>query len=218
MEYRHVYKNVIIANYGGSKQVDNDDGSLFWRTYSNVMAYGAPALPLLRLWFPLLAPPPPPPLPNPAACRPTGWCQKFKCGGIESMDNIKLMVDLGGKFDVGCVTGAAGSPTGAVAVFAPNVWRNDVMVPLSLTGTFFYRQEWGSQGAHDWDKTQVSNITIYMGKPGIYAYVAAGRNRPTGTPMTDWVAKGNDPGSKQYNAWPSVGQMIGWSEAALGSW
>jgi hypothetical protein len=32
------------------------------------------------------------------------------------------------------------------------------------------------------------------------------------------VAKGNDPGSKQYNAWPSVGQMIGWAEAALGSW
>jgi hypothetical protein len=65
MEYRRVYKNVIIANYGGSKQVDNDDGSLFWRTYSNFMAYGAPALPLplaLRLCFPLLAPPPPPPL------------------------------------------------------------------------------------------------------------------------------------------------------------
>eukprot|EP01046_Picozoa_sp_COSAG06_P072929 COSAG06_NODE_21563_length_753_cov_0.677370_3_plen_92_part_01 len=70
---------------------------------------------------------------------PTGWCQKFKCGGIESMDNIKLMVDLGGKFDVGCVTGAAGTPTGAAAVFAPNVWRNDVMVPLSLTENFFYR-------------------------------------------------------------------------------
>jgi hypothetical protein len=40
MQYRHVYKNVIIANYGGSKQVDNDDGSLFWRTYENFMAYG----------------------------------------------------------------------------------------------------------------------------------------------------------------------------------
>ena len=41
-----------------------------------------------------------------------GWCQKFKCGGIESFDNIKAFVDLGGKFDAGCVTGAAGTPTG----------------------------------------------------------------------------------------------------------
>ena len=24
-----------------------------------------------------------------------GWCQKFKCGGIESFDNIKAFVDLG---------------------------------------------------------------------------------------------------------------------------
>eukprot|EP01051_Picozoa_sp_SAG22_P004433 SAG22_NODE_237_length_14221_cov_37.207832_10_plen_92_part_00 len=30
-----------------------------------------------------------------------GWCQKFKCGGIESTDNVKLMVELGGKFDAG---------------------------------------------------------------------------------------------------------------------
>ena len=36
MEWRHVTENVVIANYGGSKQVDNDDGSLFWRVYSNL--------------------------------------------------------------------------------------------------------------------------------------------------------------------------------------
>lgn len=41
MQWRHVHNNVVIANYGGSKQVDNDDGSLFWRVYSNFMAYGA---------------------------------------------------------------------------------------------------------------------------------------------------------------------------------
>ena len=26
MEWRHVHNNIVIANYGGSKQVDNDDG------------------------------------------------------------------------------------------------------------------------------------------------------------------------------------------------
>jgi hypothetical protein len=40
MEWRHVYGNLLIANYGGSKQVDNDDGSLFWRVHDNYMQYG----------------------------------------------------------------------------------------------------------------------------------------------------------------------------------
>ena len=40
MQWRHVHNNIVIANYGGSKQVDNDDGSLFWKVYSNFMAYG----------------------------------------------------------------------------------------------------------------------------------------------------------------------------------
>jgi len=40
MAFRNVWRNIIIANYGGSKEVDNDDGSLFWKVYSNFMAYG----------------------------------------------------------------------------------------------------------------------------------------------------------------------------------
>eukprot|EP00937_MAST-01D_sp_MAST-1D-sp2_P001006 g1006.t1 len=40
MEWRDVSRNFIIANYGGSKQVDNDDGSLFWRVHDNYMQYG----------------------------------------------------------------------------------------------------------------------------------------------------------------------------------
>ena len=31
---------MVIANYGGSKEVDNDDGSLFYKIYENFMAYG----------------------------------------------------------------------------------------------------------------------------------------------------------------------------------
>ena len=51
-----MYERAYIRRY--FPQVDNDDGSLFWRVYSNFMAFG--------------------------------WCQKFKCGGIESYDNIKV--------------------------------------------------------------------------------------------------------------------------------
>ena len=75
---------MVVANYGGSKEVDNDDGSLFWRVTANVMVYG--------------------------------WGQKFKCGGIESVGNLKAYIDLGGKFDAGCLLSG---DTGARAKDAP---------------------------------------------------------------------------------------------------
>lgn len=191
MEWRHVTENVVIANYGGSKQVDNDDGSLFWRVYSNFMAFG--------------------------------WCQKFKCGGIESFDNVKAMVELGGKFNAGCVTQAPGTPQPGShdSVFAPNVWRNDVLIPLSLSEDFQYRQSWGTQGTkgapgyYDWDKSQVSNITIYMGKPGINAVIQDSGNSKT---LQQWTAMGNDPHSTQHNAWPPINSIIQMAENALGTW
>eukprot|EP01063_Lacrimia_lanifica_P022202 TRINITY_DN29866_c0_g1_i1.p1 TRINITY_DN29866_c0_g1~~TRINITY_DN29866_c0_g1_i1.p1 ORF type:complete len:828 (+),score=233.01 TRINITY_DN29866_c0_g1_i1:46-2529(+) len=37
---RLVQHNLLISNYGGEKEVDNDDGSLFWRIRENVMVYG----------------------------------------------------------------------------------------------------------------------------------------------------------------------------------
>lgn len=40
MEWRDVSHNIVIANYGGSKEVDNDDGSLFWRVHHNFMTFG----------------------------------------------------------------------------------------------------------------------------------------------------------------------------------
>lgn len=39
MAWRQVRNNLLISNYGGSKEVDNDDGSLFWNITSNFMAY-----------------------------------------------------------------------------------------------------------------------------------------------------------------------------------
>lgn len=40
MAWRNVRANLLIANYGGSKEVDTDDGSLFYNITSNFMAYG----------------------------------------------------------------------------------------------------------------------------------------------------------------------------------
>ena len=90
MQWRDVSHNIVIANYGGSKEVDNDDGSLFWRVHDNFMAFG--------------------------------WGQKFKCGGIQSYNNLKAYIDLGGKFDAGCALSKAN--------YYPNLWHNDTMIHL----------------------------------------------------------------------------------------
>ena len=69
------------------------------------------------------------------------------------------------------------SVTGGVrlvgGIFYPNVWRNDVMIPLSQTEDFLYRPAWGKQalGGYDWDKRQVSNITIYMANAHVNALI-----------------------------------------------
>ena len=61
----------------------------------------------------------------------------------------------------------------AGGIFYPNVWRNDVMIPLSQTEDFLYRPAWGKQalGGYDWDKRQVSNITIYMANAHVNALI-----------------------------------------------
>jgi hypothetical protein len=40
MAWREVNSNLVVANYGGVKEVDNDDGSLFWRIHDNAMLFG----------------------------------------------------------------------------------------------------------------------------------------------------------------------------------
>ena len=38
--YDHIYNNFIIANYNGLTAIDNDDGSCYYKTYSNFFVYG----------------------------------------------------------------------------------------------------------------------------------------------------------------------------------
>ena len=192
MAWRHVQRNIVIANYGGSKQVDTDDGSLFWRVRHNFLAFG--------------------------------WCAKFKCGGIEQLNNVRAFVGLGGKFNAGCVTKAKSTPAGSSAVFAPNVWRSDVLIPLSKTEDFAYRQVWGKQTAaqgngtdFDWDKSQVSNITVYLHNANPNAVIAGAGAEAKATPLPAWVKEGNDPHSKQIGRWPSMRTIIQWGEHELGS-
>lgn len=105
---------------------------------------------------------------------------------------------------------------GQEAVFAPNVWRNDIMISLSKTEDFQYRQAWGTQGKYDWDKSQISNITIYLAKSNLSA-VITGTDPERSTPLTQWVSEGNDPGSRQINTWPQISTVIEWAEGALGT-
>jgi len=40
MAWRNIYKNFVVGNYGGTKLIDNDDGSLFYKNNHNFMIYG----------------------------------------------------------------------------------------------------------------------------------------------------------------------------------
>ena len=166
MEWREVWGNFIVANYGGSKQVDNDDGSLFWRVHDNYMQYG--------------------------------WCQKFKCGGIESFGNFKAFVELGGKFDAGCTTHQG-------LEFYPNLWHNDTMIHLGASD-FDYRQDWDTPAAQ-WGKTQVYDNTIYLEK----GYNAMVDKKTLAAAQKD----GDDPGTRQINRIPASDDIVTEIQAVL---
>jgi len=173
MAWRDVRHNIVIANYGGSKEVDNDDGSLFYRVHHNFMAYG--------------------------------WAQKFKCGGIESFNNVKAFIDTGGKFDAGCTT----HPNH----FYPNLWHDDTMVHLGASH-FPYRQCWGSDSAgHNWDKSQVHNNTIYMDNQGHHAMIQCHGKK---IPLAKFQANGDDPGSREFHGYPSTNDILRWARSTIG--
>ena len=177
MQWRNITRNIVIANYGGVKEVDNDDGSLFYRVHSNFMVYG--------------------------------WGQKFKCGGIESFNNVKAFVTTGGKFDAGCVLKSK-------VVFAPNLWHNDVLVSGENHGNLAYRQAWGKdKEGHDWDKTQVFNNTIYV-YPTFNAMITAVNGSSTVT-LPQFQKAGEEPGSVQYQHIPASSEIINWGRNRLGT-
>lgn len=177
MAWRHVYGNFLVSNYGGSKQVDTDDGSLFFKVHDNYMQYG--------------------------------WSQKFKCGGIESYDNFKSFVQIGGKFDVGCTT-----------KLAPNLWHDDTMVVLSGATNFEYRQCWDSNPdkSKDWDKSQVFNNSIYLKNDDISAVLTGcGPNKKTVT-LKQAQLQSKDPGTVQINHWPSTNEILGQIDKTIGKY
>ena len=92
-------------------------------------------------------------------------------------------------------------------------WLTEVIIRRNR-----YRQAWGKQaaGGYDWDKSQISNITIYLANDKVNAVVTGSDPEGAGTPLKQWVAQGNDPGSRQINEWPTISVIIAWAEAALG--
>ena len=170
MAFRHVFGNFLISNYGGSKQIDNDDGSLFWKNYENVMVYG--------------------------------WAQKFKCGGIQSYGNYKAFIDLGGKFDAGCILNKSSG------VYYPNLWHDDVLLVLT-EGKFDYRNCWGMP----YDHTQVYNNSIIVKSPTVAISVTSKKGRGGGckagvTNLTTLQKVGGDPGTTVTTKWPNTDVII----------
>jgi hypothetical protein len=190
MAWRDVSRNLIVANYGGSKEVDNDDGSLFWNVHSNVMFFG--------------------------------WGQKFKCGAIYSSDNLKWFIDLGGKFDAGCLLGDGNASFVAEdGVVYPNRWHNDVMLHLG-TDPFQYRACWGATSGHDWDIEAVTGNTIYVQNADVEAMVKGGAkpctHRPDGYTLEEFQAMGKEPGSRRVIGFPPTSALLEESRALLGKW
>jgi hypothetical protein len=174
-KWRQVRGNLVVANYGGSKEVDNDDGSLFWNITSNVMI--------------------------------DGWGQKFKCGGIQSYDNLKLLIDLGGKFDAGCLL----SEEEQKDRFYPNLWHNDSIIALQPNGSFAYRACWG-RGAHgeDFDAMQVHDNRIWVRSKDVTVEISGGTcpGKYNSYTLENFQKLGEEPGSKVIVGWPTINDMM----------
>jgi len=195
MAWRDVRRNLVIANYGGVKEVDTDDGSLFWRIHHNVMAFG--------------------------------WGQKFKCGAIESFHNLKLFIDLGSKFDVGCLLGG---PTMAEdGLLYPNLWHHDLLIHFchQCSDNFEYRQCWGATHGHDWDRERVYNNTIYVASAAVQATIngMTGRyhagnchhGKQGGYTLEQFQALGEEPGTRRLAGYPAAKQWMSWALKLLGT-
>eukprot|EP00755_Sulcionema_specki_P009472 Sspe_Gene.43788::Locus_21396_Transcript_1_1_Confidence_1.000_Length_2624::g.43788::m.43788 len=134
-----------------------------------------------------------------------GWGQKFKCGAIYSLNNLRPFLTLGSKFDAGCTTHSK-------EVFFPNLWTNDTIIVAS-NGTFNYRQCWGTSGGHDWDVTQVHDNVLYVnGKVEVQV---------TGCPshittLPELQKAGKEPGTKVVSNIPSSDVIIEWAKFTLG--
>ena len=179
MEWRTVTQNLVVANYGGSKEVDNDDGSLFYHNTRNVMLFG--------------------------------WGQKFKCGAIESVSNLKLWIDVGakqGSFGAGCLL--------EQAAYHPNRWHNDTIVYLAHgADDFDYRSCWGAP----YDRTRVTDNTLYVADATTEVVIAGGDcpGPKQSYTLDEFQALGMEPGSRRVTAIPPVATLVGWAEGVLGS-
>ena len=179
MEWRTVTQNLVVANYGGSKEVDNDDGSLFYHNTRNVMLFG--------------------------------WGQKFKCGAIESVSNLKLWIDVGakqGSFGAGCLL--------EQAAYHPNRWHNDTIVYLAHgADDFDYRSCWGAP----YDRTRVTDNTVYVADAKTEVVIAGGDcpGPKQSYTLDEFQALGMEPGSRRVTAIPPVATLVGWAEGVLGS-
>ena len=151
-----------------------------------------------------------------------GWGQKFKCGAIESFDNLKWYIDLGdpATFKAGCLLGPTRRSVDITAedgVVYPNQWHNDTMLHLG-NSTFAYRGCWGRSGAHDWDKEVVHGNTIYVQSADVDASIAGGacphRKKYT---LEEFQALGEEPGSRRLVDFPTTSDLLKASRSVLGS-
>jgi hypothetical protein len=149
-----------------------------------------------------------------------GWGQKFKCGAIESYDNLKAFIELGGKvfspLGAGCVLGTA-HIKGEDGVYYPNLWTRDTIIHLGST-SFAYRPCFGADATHDYDRSQVHNNTIYVQSEEVDVLIGPTGGCPAHRTYTleDFQRLGKEPGSRRIIGYPSSNEIMASARATLG--
>lgn len=96
------------------------------------------------------------------------------------------------------------------------------MIYLSVSGNpdtpFDYRQCWGSDGVHDWDKTQVYNNTIYTVDAKVPIHITGCPPKKSTLTLPEAQGKGYDPGTKHIPSFPTDAELTAQITAVLGSY
>jgi len=75
----------------------------------------------------------------------------------------------------------------------------------------------GTDGTHEWDKTQVYNNTIYTGSPSVAVHINGCPGREKTLTLPEAQARGYDPGTLHVGHLPRTADLMAQVVAILGS-
>ena len=194
MAWRVITRNVVIANYGGSKEVDNDDGSLFYRIHHNFMAYG---------WA------------QKFKCGAIESRANVKA--FVEVGEPNVFTPIG----AGCVLGGL---RGSDGVVYPNVWDGDVMVHLGATNFTYRpcwgadaREDYDVTCVGN-NTIYVANASVHaiIGPEGVCPSALAPGSAPHAFTLEQYQAMGKEQGSRRVVGYPTSAEILQRARHTLG--